>query len=100
MMCCLTLILPGVLEEELVDHLLEHPEWVPGFTSHPVDGHGRGERYRQAAEAVRGRSRRVKVEIVTECAHAEALVAHLAQTLASADVAWWIAPVTGFGRLA
>lgn len=100
MTCCLTLVLPRAFEEELVDHLLEHPEWVPGFTTFPADGHGHGLVFRDSREEVRGRTARRVVQIVTEEGHAEALVAHLRETLANAEVTWWITPVTAFGRLA
>ncbi|MCZ7654230.1 MAG: DUF3240 family protein [Rhodocyclaceae bacterium] len=40
--CVLTLVFPVMLEEEIVDHLLEHPEWVTGFTNTRVEGQGAG----------------------------------------------------------
>ncbi|MEO1767046.1 DUF3240 family protein [Thiobacter aerophilum] len=100
MMTCLTIVLPRSLEEALVDHLLEHPEWVPGFTTQVVDGHGRGVVYRGSAEQVRGRVVRVMVQIVTERDKADALLAHLRESLVSPEIAWWTMPVSGFGRLA
>lgn len=100
MMTCLTLVLPRSLEEALVDHLLEHPEWVPGFTTCPVDGHGHGVVYRASAEQVRGRVARVMVQIVTESDKAEALLTHLRESLRSPEIAWWTVPVSGFGRFA
>lgn len=100
MMTCLTLVLPRSLEEVLVDELLEHPEWVPGFTTQAVDGHGQGVVYRASAEEVRGRVARVMVQIVTESAHVEALLAHLSERLRNPEIAWWTVPVSSFGRLA
>lgn len=100
MMCCLTFVLPRALEEALVDQLLEHPEWVPGFTAFAAEGHGQGVVYRQSSEEVRGRAARFMVQIVTEDGHAEALVAHLRDTLGSSEIAWWLTPVSAFGRLA
>lgn len=40
------------------------------------------------------------MQIVLEAEHAQALLAHLKATLPKPDVAWWISPVSGFGRLA
>ena len=45
-----TLIVPVALEEAVLDTLLEHPEWVSGFTSMEVSGHprpGTGTRHQQ-----------------------------------------------------
>ena len=37
--CCLTLVCHKSLEERLVDQLLQHPQWVAGFTVGQLDGH-------------------------------------------------------------
>ena len=42
--CVLTLALPQALEEEVLDVLLAHPEWVDGFSVVQAEGHGRGTR--------------------------------------------------------
>lgn len=97
---CLTIVLPKSFEEDLVDHLLEHPEWVPGFTTADVNGHGRTVAYRGSAEEVRGRVARVQVQIVLEQEHAEPLITHLKENLHSAEIAYWITPVGEFGRFA
>lgn len=39
--CVFTLALPQALEEEALDLLLAHPEWVPGFTVSAAEGFGR-----------------------------------------------------------
>ena len=100
MSVCLTIVLPKVFEEDLVDHLLEHPEWVSGFTTTDVNGHGRTVAYHGSAEEVRGRVVRVQVQIVMEQAHADALIAHLKQDMKSAQIAYWLTPVIEFGRFA
>lgn len=38
MNCCLTLACHRSLEERLVGHLLEHPEWVRGFVMYKAEG--------------------------------------------------------------
>lgn len=100
MNACLIIVLPKIFEEDLVDHLLEHPEWVSGFTTADVDGHGQAVAYHAAAEQVRGRAARVQVQIVLEQAHAAPLLAHLKQGLHSAEIAYWLMPVIEFGRFA
>ena len=97
---CLTIVLPKSFEEDLVDHLLEHPEWAPGFTSTDVSGHGRSVPCHGPAEEVRGRAARVQVQVVLDEAHAQALVEHLKQSLRSSDIVYWLTPVTAFGRFA
>ena len=98
--CCLTMVFPVVLEENVIDHLLEHPELASGFTTVEVEGHGQGSVYRSASEQVRGRARRVKMEIVMHFDDAQELVAHLKESLPSREVAYWIAPISEFGRFA
>ena len=78
--CVLTLVFPVSIEEDLVDHLLEHPEWVTGFTNSRVEGQGQAVRLHGSAEQVRGRSRRVQVQLVMNREDAQALVGHLRET--------------------
>lgn len=98
--CCLTIVFPKVLEEDMVDHLLEHAELASGFTTVEVEGHGQATVYRSVNEQVRGRARRVKMEVVTDLADAQALIAHFKDALPSRDIAYWISPVLEFGRFA
>ena len=43
MNCCLTLVCHHSVEERLVDHLLEHPEWVYGFSVLNLEGGSQNE---------------------------------------------------------
>ena len=97
---CLTIVLPRSLEENLVDHLLQHPELVAGFTTTQVEGHGPAVPLRGTAEEVRGRSRRIQVQIVMNGADARTLVDHLKAELPNPEVAYWMLPVLDFGRFA
>lgn len=98
--CSLTLVLPQALEEEVVDHLLRHPEWASGFTIAQVEGRGVGVRLHGAREEVRGRAGRVQLQAVMNLADAHALVAHLRVGLSNPQIAYWITPVIDFGRFA
>ncbi len=98
--CLLTLSCPAELEEELIDLLREHPEWVSGFTSLAAEGFGSGTRLHSAMEQVRGRSRRRLLQVVLAGANVPQLLAVLRAALPSDEVAWWTVPVTGFGRFA
>jgi Protein of unknown function (DUF3240) len=98
--CCLTLVCHNSLEERLVDHMLEHPEWVPGFTVTRVEGHSQKEHLPSVLEQVRGRSQRITIRSVMNLADAQALIAHLKVEEGNPEIAYWITPVMEFGRLA
>jgi len=100
MNCCLTLVCHRSLEESLVDHLLEHPEWVHGFSISRIEGGSQKEKLPSMIEQVRGRSHRVQILTVMNLDDARALVANLKQEEANPEIAYWITPVIEFGRLA
>lgn len=100
MNCCLTLVCHRTLEERLVDHLLEHPEWVRGFSLTRIEGGSRKEKLPSMLEQVRGRSQRVQIVTVMNLDDARALIAHLKHDEANPEIAYWISPVIEFGRLA
>ena len=59
-MSLLVIVVPESLEDPLIDELLLHPEWVSGFDTQAVEGHGSGMARKSGAERVRGRARRVR----------------------------------------
>ena len=97
--CCLTLVCHRSLEERLIDHLLEHPEWVRGFSITRIEGGSQEEKLHSMIEQVRGRSERVQIIAVMDHDDACKLIAHLKQHEANPDIAYWIMPVIEFGRL-
>lgn len=97
--CLLTLALPSALEEEVCDVLLAHPEWVNGFSVIQAEGFGAGSRLSSTLEQVRGRARRVLVQLVINDSHLDELITLLRAQYPSDEVAWWTAPITAFGRL-
>lgn len=99
MNCCLTLVSHRTMEERLVNHLLEHPEWVHGFVMHLAEGGSQKEKLPSMIEQVRGRSQRVVFQAVMDLADARALVAHLKQIESNPEIAYWITPVIDFGRM-
>jgi hypothetical protein len=98
--CLLTIALPADLEEEVLDHLAAHPEWVDGYTIVQAEGVGRGTKLHSTMEQVRGRARRRLVQVLMQGGHVAPLVESLRESFRTPDVAWWTAPLTGFGRLA
>jgi len=100
MNCCLTLVCHNSLEERLVDHLLEHPEWVHGFSITRIDGTSQKEHLPSMLEQVRGRSHRIQIVAVMNLDDARELIAHLKHEEANPEIAYWLTPVIEFGRLA
>jgi hypothetical protein len=80
--------------------LREHPEWVSGFTSLAAEGFGSGTTLHSAMEQVRGRSRRRLLQVVLCQTNVQPLIDVLRAAIPSDEVAWWMMPVTGFGRFA
>lgn len=98
--CLLTISCPAQIEEELINLLRGHPEWVSGFTSLVAEGFGSGTRLHSAMEQVRGRSRRRLVQVVLAQEDVASLLDVLRAAIPSDEVAWWTVPVNGFGRFA
>jgi hypothetical protein len=99
MNCCLTLVFHKSLEERLVDHILEHPEWVRGFTLSRIEGGSQKEKLPSMLEQVRGRSQRVQIVSVMNSDDAQQLIGHLKHEEPNPEIAYWITPVIEFGRL-
>lgn len=97
---CLTIVLPQGLEENMVDHLLQHPEYASGFTTTQVEGHGQSVARHSIAEEVRGRARRIQIQVIMNGEDAKLLITHLKESLPSREVAYWLTPVIEFGRFA
>lgn len=98
--CLLTLAIPAALEEEVLDFLQDHPEWVNGFSVIHAEGFGSGSKLRSTLEQVRGRAQRMLIQLLMQQSHSEALLSALQAQYASDEIAWWMTPVTAFGRLA
>jgi hypothetical protein len=98
--CCLTLVFPKALEENMVELVLERAHLTGGFTTVEVEGHGDGAILRSIAERVRGRARRVKMQIVLNREDAGILLGELKGALPSVEIAYWITPIGEFGRFA
>jgi len=98
--CCLTIVLPQPLEEDLVDYMLEHPDWVSGFVIGRMEGTGQSVPLQGLSELVRGRSPRVQLQVVMARDEARQLIESLKSAFPSPEVAYWVTPVLEFGRLA
>lgn len=99
MNCCLTLVCHHSVEERLVDHLLEHPEWVHGFSVLNLQGGSQNEILSSMIEQVRGRSQRVQIQTVMNLDDAHALLVCMKREEQNPEMAYWITPIIEFGRL-
>ena len=99
MNCCLTVACHRSMEERLVGHLLEHPEWVLGFVMFKAEGGSQKEKLPSMIEQVRGRSQRATLQVVMSLDNARALIAHLKLEESNPEIAYWITPVIEFGRM-
>ncbi len=95
----LALAIPITLEEDVLNFLLQHPQWASGFSIVDADGMGQGASLLSAMEKVQGRCRRRLVLIAGVGAKLHDLVAALGKEIRNPDVAYWMTPVTAFGRL-
>ena len=95
----LTLAIPVSLEDDVLNFLLQHPQSASGFSMVDADGMGQGAFLLSTMEKVQGRARRTLVLVAGVEADLRELVAALGQEIRNRDVAWWIAPISAFGRL-
>ena len=98
--CQLTIALPAALEDELLDLLRAHDEWVKGFSILHAEGFGAGAQQLSTIEQVMGRSRRRLVQILMQREFVEPLRVAVGERFSTTDMAWWLTPVLAFGRFA
>lgn len=95
----LTLIAPTALEEPLADLLIAMPELAHGFTCGPVEGRGVNVPLVGADESVRGRGKRVRIDIALDSAAREPLLEALRTALPGARIFHWSTSLLDCGRL-
>jgi hypothetical protein len=98
--CLLTLVFPPSLEEAVIGLLLEHPQWASRFICFRADGHGQAMPLSASAELVRGRTPRLVVQLIVARSEVHPLLAELRRSVASPEVAYWLAELADSGRLA
>lgn len=94
----LTLAIPLSLVEEVSDFLLLNPQWASGFSIIDAQGMGQGAALLSAIEKVQGRSKRKLVLVVGAGQQLKQLVSALKEKIRNSDVAYWLTPVSDFGR--
>ncbi len=94
----LSLVVPPVLEEPLVDWLLDFDAEL-GFDSFPLNGHSSHHRDLSLAEQVTGRRRRVRFELELSEAVWPELIAKLQLDFAGAGLQFRVTPILAQGLL-
>lgn len=96
----LTLVAPRDQEEHLVEILLEHDEAaLTGFTTREINAFGSHVLFRDIAEQIRGRVRRVEFKMLLPASEAHDLVGHLRKTVSGRGVSFYIGPVEAAGDI-
>ena len=98
MLYLLTINVPVVIEEVVVDWLLEQED-INGFNSMATSGHGSNESNMVTSEKVTGRTRRVQFQTHLALATAEVLLKKLKHKFTTSDIHYMIAPLTQAGNL-
>lgn len=94
----LTLVAPRDQEEHLVEILLEHDEAaLTGFSTREISAFGSHVLFRDNAEQIRGRVRRVEFKMLLPASDAYDLVEHLRKTVSGPGISFQIAPVEAAG---
>lgn len=94
-----TMIFPVELEEPVIEALLDMDPPLGGFTTAHVDGHGISFSQAALAEQVRGRVARCQLQIITQQARVDEILACVHGRIHFKHGAWWCEPVAGFGHL-
>ncbi len=84
------------LEEDMVDFLLEQ-EFIKGFTSYQVNGHGASANM-SLAEQVSGRSKRVQLEVLLDQTEVSTILAGLKSNV-GVDIVYWEQAISNHGRI-
>jgi hypothetical protein len=95
----MTLAFPLMLEEQIIDFLLDHPQWIHGFSLVEAQGMGRGAGLRSAMEKVKGRAQRRLMILLLRNEDVTPLVEALREEFHSPDMAYWVIPLLSFGRM-
>lgn len=94
----LTLIVPPLLEEELIDRLLEQGGDLE-FTAGTIYAHASNHESLSLVEQVTGRKRRIRFEIVGETLVLQALLDLLKERFKSSGIHYLMEPVESRGLL-
>ncbi len=94
----LTLVVPPLLEEEMIDRLLERDGGLE-FTVGTVFAHASGQESLSLMEQVTGRKRRIRFDIVGEGNELESLLETLQAQFKGSSVQYLLQPIEARGLL-
>lgn len=95
----LTLAYPRLAERQLLADLLDIDPDLAGFTTLHAEGHGHGFARASVQEQVSGRAERALLQAVMPVEAAHRIVEGLRTRFPSPEIAFWMSPVTAFGRM-
>jgi hypothetical protein len=96
--CCLTIIAPKAMEEDLCDFLLAHPEHMVSVVLSPALGIGCNSAFVNATELVRGRSAQIRFEVLTASHDARVLLDAMSTLFHNRGIYSWQMPIQGFAN--
>ena len=94
----LTLVVPPLLEEEVIVRLLEQEGGLE-FTAGTVYAHASGQEALSLIEQVTGRKRRIRFEIVGEAAQLDVLLVSLQERFKGSSIHYLLQPIEARGLL-
>ncbi len=96
--CLLYLVASKEVETIVLDWLIDS-EWIKGFSSVPVSGHGSEGLALSIAEQVEGRHWQVLYLIRMPQSDLDAVIQSLKQDLAHVGIEYWAVPVIKHGKI-
>lgn len=97
--CCLTLIFQNAVEEEIIDFMLANKTAKNGFHTFRIEGHGHDARLATMKEQVRGRAHKSRMDILLGEEEAQSLLSEIKSAFPDMKLAFWVSPISTFGRL-
>lgn len=97
--CCLMLVVPAQLEDDIVDMLLQNSAALHAFFSDQEEGHNMDWEQLNHAERVLGRKKCVHFKILLSQAHATELILLLKTHFADKGITYWIHPIETVGMI-
>ncbi len=96
--CLLTLVAPPSLEDTLIDWLLMQ-DYISGFNSVEINGHGARSHQISIYEQVTGRQKRIEFQIHTEISIANSMIDVLKIKFLNSGLHYILTPVLSAGQI-
>lgn len=97
--CCLMLVVPAELEDEIVDTLIQNSTTMHAFFSDQEEGHNMAWEQLNHAERVLGRKKCVHFKILLSQTHATDLIILLKTHFAKKGITYWLHNIETVGMI-